>query len=211
MWWTSKGVEDLIFQHFDLVEQTLVNCNDAIERHLDGDHEAADGLARTAGRLEGEADDVRRRVQGLLLEGALLPESLQDLWGFIEEVDQLADTGEALLDFVLLQRVEIPTEIRPAITEISEHTKTLLAELKGGLKKLFSSLQDVPDHTRRVEELEHTIDELEREAVRRTFTLDVELAHKTQVRELLKILTDISDIGEDVSDLLELAVARRRL
>lgn len=211
MWWTSKGVEDLIFQHFDLVEQTLIHVGEAIERHLDGDHEAADKLARKAGRLEGEADDVRRRVQSLLLEGALLPESLQDLWSFIEHVDQLADTGEALLDFVLLQRVAIPDEVRPAITEILEHTEDLLDELKRALELLFSSLADVPKRTRRVEKLEHTIDDIEREAVRTTFALDMELAHKTQVREMLMILTDISDIGEDVSDLLELAVARRRL
>lgn len=204
-------MEKLIFQHFSLVEDTLEACGESIKRHLDGDTAGADQLARRAGQLEGEADDVRRQVESLLLKGALLPESLQDLWDFIEHVDKLADRGEALLDFVLLQRVEIPPEVQPAITQINELTHELIDELRLALQLLFKNLTDVPNHTRRVEELEHEIDGLEREAVRKAFDLDMELARKTQIRELLMILTDISDQGEDVSDLLELAVARRRL
>ncbi|MFB6286975.1 MAG: DUF47 domain-containing protein [Candidatus Bipolaricaulia bacterium] len=211
MWWRSKDVEELIFQHFSLVEQTLEASSEAIRQHLDGDDAGADRLAQKAGRLEGEADDVRRHVESLLLKGALLPESLQDLWDFIEQVDKLADRGEALLDFVLLQRVEIPADLQPYVDEISGLTDQLIDELRDALKLLFENLTKVPDHTRRVEELEHEIDGLEREAVRRAFGLEVELAHKTQIRELFMILTDISDQGEDVSDLLELAVARRRL
>lgn len=204
-------MEDLIFQHFSLVEQTLEATSEAIRQHLHDDDAGADRLAQKAGRLEGEADDVRRRVESQLLKGALLPESLQDLWDFIEHVDKLADRGEALLDFVLLQRVEIPVDIQPYVHEISGLTDQLVDQLREALKLLFENLSAVPERTRRVEELEHEIDGLEREAVRRVFDLDMELAHKTQIRELLMILTDISDQGEDVSDLLELAVARRRL
>lgn len=211
MWWRSKAVEEHIFQHFSLVEQTLEACGQSIRKHLDGDTAGADRLAQKAGRLEGDADDVRRRVESLLLRGALLPESLQDLWDFIEHVDKLADRGEALLDFVLLQRVAIPEDIQPYISEISDLTDKLIDELRRAMKLLFEDLSSVTEHTRRVEELEHEIDGLEREAVRKTFDLELELAHKTQIRELLMILTDISDQGEDVSDLLELAVARRRL
>jgi len=211
VWWRSQDVEKLIFQHFSLVEDTLEACGESIKRHLDGDTASADQLAQRAGQLEGEADDVRRQVESLLLKGALLPESLQDLWDFIGHVDKLADRGEALLDFVLLQRVEIPPDIQPAIAEINGLTNELIDELRLALQLLFQNLTDVPNHTRRVEELEHEIDGLEREAVRKAFDLDIELARKTQIRELLMILTDISDQGEDVSDLLELAVARRRL
>lgn len=193
------------------MEQTLEACAESIGYHLDDDTARADEVARRAGQLEGEADDVRRQVESLLLKGALLPESLQDLWDFIEHVDKLADRGEALLDFVLLQRVEIPPDIQPAIVEINELTNELIDELRLALQLLFKNLTEVPTHTRRVEELEHEIDGLEREAVRKAFDLDIELARKTQIRELLMILTDISDQGEDVSDLLELAVARRRL
>ncbi len=193
------------------MEQTLEACAESIGYHLDDDTARADEVAQRAGQLEGEADDVRRQVESLLLKGALLPESLQDLWDFIEHVDKLADRGEALLDFVLLQRVEIPSEVQPAIAEINALTNELIDELRQALKLLFEKLDQVPEHTRRVEELEHEIDGLEREAVRKAFDLNIELARKTQIRELLMILTDISDQGEDVSDLLELAVARRRL
>lgn len=210
-WWKSKDVEDRIFQHFNLVERALLKCEEALEKYLEGDLEQADAFAVEAGALEGEADDVRRNVESMLLRGAMLPESLQDLWEIIERIDKLADVGEAMLDFALLQRVEIPAAIRSTIEDVFEKSVETLQELKSALQVLFQDLGRVPEHTRRIEELEHEVDTLEREAIRELFSSDVELARKVQVREFITILTDISDRAEDVSDLLELAVARRAL
>lgn len=209
-WWKSREVEERIFQHFDLVESTMLKSQESLLRYLDGDEAQATELARETGRLEGEADDVRREVESLLIQGAMMPASLQDLWEIIERIDKLADTAEAMLDYTLLQQVEIPSEIHGLIHDIYDRSIDVIQELNQALKHLFQDFEKTLDHTVRIENLEHHIDEFEHDAIRETFALDIELAHKMQIRNFIMILTDISDEAEDVSDLLELAVARRR-
>ena len=209
--WRSKRAEELIFQHFSKVKETLLKSQEALLAYLQGDLQQAETLAQEASYLEGRADDIRREVEAQLLGGAFLTYSRQDLWTIIERVDKLADVGEAMLYFLLLQRVEVPKELKPLIEEILEKSFTIVAELEEALHQLFHDIERVPEHTQRVERLEHEIDEIERRAIKQLFELPLELAHKTLVRDFIAILTDISDQGEDVSDLLELAVARRRI
>ncbi len=208
-WWRSKRAEELIFQHFSKVEETLLKSREALLAYLRDDVEQAEKLAQEASFLEGRADDIRREVEAQLLGGAFLTYSRQDLWAIIERVDKLADVGEAMLYFLLLQRIEIPQGLRPLIEEILEKSLRIVEELKTALHELFHDIEEVSRHTQQVERLEHEIDEIERRAIKRLFELELELAHKTLVRDFIAILTDISDQGEDVSDILELAVARR--
>lgn len=209
-WWKSKDVEERIFQHFDLVESTLLKAQESLVCYLNGDHEQAETLARDTGRLEGEADDVRRDVESLLIQGAMMPASLQDLWDIIERIDKLADTAEAMLDYMLLQQVVIPVDLHQSIRDVYANSIEVIDELSQALRHLFEDFEETLLHTERIEELEHRIDDIEHDAVRQVFAMDLELAHRMQIRNFIMILTDISDEAEDVSDLLELAVARRR-
>jgi len=211
LWWKSKEVEERIFQHFNRVEATLIKGREALEAYLRGELERAEALAQEASDLESQADGVRRQVEAQLLSGALLADSRQDLWEIIERVDKLADVGEAMLYFLLLQRVEIPEKLKPLIETIYAKTLELIEALKEAIHLLFRNLEELPRYTERVEQLEHEIDTLERRAVQEIFASEMELAQKTLIRDFIMILTDISDRGEDVSDLLELAMARRRI
>ena len=211
-WRKQKEIEALVLEHLGHVDATLQAFAQSLNAYLgEGDIETADRLALETHRAEGRADDARRRIETQLLSGSLLPTSRRDILQIIEQVDRLANAAEEILDYLLLQRVQVPEEIMPEIAEIGEQSSNAFAEVKKAVAGLFRKVDDALEHTKAIEHLEGEVDHLERVATKRLFELDIELAQKLQVSGFIQRLVRLSDRAEDLSDLIELIVAARRV
>jgi len=211
-WRKQKEIERLVLEHLGYVDLTLQSFSKSLSAYLsDTDVETADRFALETHRSEGQADDVRRRIETQLLSGSLLPTSRRDILQIIDQVDRLANAAEEILDYLLLQRVEVPQEIMPQILEIGEETGKVFVEVKAAVSSLFHRLDDALEHTKAIEQLEGKVDHLEREAIKQLFELEIELAHKLQVSGFVQRLVRLSDRAEDLSDLVELIVAARHI
>jgi predicted phosphate transport protein (TIGR00153 family) len=211
-WRKQKEIETLVLEHLGHVDATFEAFAQSLSAYLrDGDTEAADRLALETHRAEGRADDARRRIETQLLSGSLLPTSRRDILQIIEQVDRLANAAEEILDYLLLQRVQVPAEIMPEIEEIAERSNAVFAEVKEAVTALFRNVNQAVVHTKAIEQLEGDVDHLERVAVKRLFELDIELAHKLQISGFIQRLVRLSDRAEDLSDLIELIVAARHI
>jgi len=211
-WKKQKEIETLVLEHLGHVDATFRAFSKSLEAYLgDGDLETADREALETHRAEGRADDVRRRIEMQLLSGSLLPTSRRDILQLIEQVDRLANAAEEILDYLLLQRVDVPSEIMPQIDEIAERSNEVFAEVDGAITALFHDVDQAVVHSKAIEQLEGDVDHLERVAMKRLFELDIELARKLQVSGFIQRLVRLSDRAEDLSDLIELVVAARHV
>jgi len=211
-WRKQKEIETLVLEHLGHVDATLQAFSQSLNAYLgEGDVETADKFALETHRAEGRADDVRRRIEAQLLSGSLLPTSRRDILQVIEQVDRLANAAEEILDYLLLQRVRVPDEIMPEITEIGVQSNNVFAEVKEAVTSLFEKIDEALEHTKNIEHLEGEVDHLERRATKRLFALDIELARKLQISGFIQRLVRLSDRAEDLSDLIELIVAARRV
>jgi len=211
-WKKQKEIEALVLEHLGHVDATLQAFGHSLDAYLrSGDVDTADKFALETHRAEGRADDARRRIEAQLLSGSLLPASRRDILQVIEQVDRLANAAEEILDYLLLQRVRVPDEILSEITEIGEQSDRTFAEVKEAVRGLFENVDEALVHTKRIEHLEGEVDHLERKATKRLFGLDIELAMKLQVSGFIQRLVRLSDRAEDLSDLIELIVAARRV
>jgi len=211
-WRKQKEIETLVLEHLGHVDATLQAFAQSLNAYLsEGDIETADRLALETHRAEGRADDARRRIETQLLSGSLLPTSRRDILQIIEQVDRLANAAEEILDYLLLQRVQVPEEIMPEIAEIGEQSGNAFTEVKKAVTGLFRNVDEALEHTKAIEHLEGEVDHLERVAIKRLFELDIELAQKLQVSGFIQRLVRLSDRAEDLSDLIELIIAARRV
>jgi len=211
-WKKQKEIEALVLEHLGHVDATLQAFTHSLDAYLrNGDVDTADKFALETHRAEGRADDARRRIETQLLSGSLLPTSRRDILQLIEQVDRLANAAEEILDYLLLQRVQVPDEIMPEITEIGEQSNRTFTEVKEAVTGLFQNVDEALVHTKRIEHLEGEVDHLERKATKRLFGLDIELARKLQVSGFIQRLVRLSDRAEDLSDLIELIVAARHV
>lgn len=211
-WKKQKEIESLVLEHLGHVDATLEAFAKSLHAYLhDADLETADRYALETHRAEGRADDARRRIEARLLSGSLLPTSRRDILQIIEQVDRLANAAEEILDYLLLQQVRVPDEILPEIVEIGEQSNRAFAEVKLAVTCLFERIDQALEHTKAIEHLEGEVDHLERKATKRLFGLDIDLARKLQISGFIQRLVRLSDRAEDLSDVVELIVAARRV
>ena len=211
-WKKQQEIEKLVFEHLDRVEESLQYFIQSLNAYVQaGDVEEADRLALETHKSEGQADDVRRRVETQLLTGALMPTSRRDILQLVEQVDRLANAAENALDHLLLQRIEIPDAMRPGIIEITAKTEIIFSHVKGAISNLFKKMETALEHTAQIELIEGEIDHIERKTLKELFELDLTLAHKLQVNSFIRSAVELSDRAEDLSDHIELMVAQKHL
>ena len=211
LWGKQKKIEALVIKHLDKVVETLDHFQDSLYSYLGGDIDQADRLALATHRAESSADDIRRDVEAELLGGALLAPSRRNILEIIERVDSLANAGEAALDYIMLQHIEIPNEIKEQLHSIGEKTGEISREVKQAMQMMFDDIGHVSEHTKAIEIKEGEIDRLERDAIKIVFEMDIGLAEKLQLRGMIEQLVEISDRAEDLSDRIDIVVVERKL
>jgi len=204
----SDRVGEVLGQHLALVEETVQAMARGIAAQLEGaPWEVLEELNVDTHRRESRADDVRREAELLLVKGALLASTRRYLLDIVEGVDQLANSAEHTLDFLVLQRILVPDILHPLIREMIQVTLEQVGDLKGAIVALLGRDRDAVRRAAEVERKESRVDELLRRGILRLFSTDLPLAEKILNREFLEKLAALSDRAEDVSDLVVMAVA----
>jgi len=212
LWKKQREIEALVFEHLEFVEASLRHFISALTAYVaEEDIEKADAFALETHKAEGQADDVRRRVEMQLLSGALMPASRRDILQIVEQVDRLANAAENALDHLLLQQIQLRAELRPALLEITSKTETIFGHVKGAISSLFHEMDEALEHTRAIERIEGEIDRIERRVLRDLFELDIDLAWKLQMNNFIRSVVELSDRAEDLSDHIELMVAQKHI
>ena len=211
LWGKQKKIEALVIKHLDQVVETLDNFQDSLFSYLNGDMDQAEHLALATHQAESRADDIRREVEAQLLGGALLAPSRRNILEIIERADGLANAGEEALDYIMLQHVYVPDEIKELLHGIGEKTGEISREVKLAMQLMFDDINHVTEHTKAIEIKEGEIDRLERDAIKLVFGMDISLAEKLQLRGMIEQLVETSDRAEDLSDRIDIMVAERRM
>ncbi len=199
---------EVLGQHLALVEETVQAMARGIAAQLEGaPWEVLEELNVDTHRRESRADDVRREAELLLVKGALLASTRRYLLDIVEGVDQLANSAEHTLDFLVLQRILVPDILHPLIREMIQVTLEQVGDLKGAIVALLGRDRDAVRRAAEVERKESRVDELLRRGILRLFSTELPLAEKILNREFLEKLAALSDRAEDVSDLVVMAVA----
>ena len=83
--------------------------------------------------------------------------------------------------------------------------------VRSAAESLFDNIEDVDASIVKTEELENLEDSHERAMIKKLFNMDITLAEKRQLRELILTIGDIADTAEDCSDRIEIIVLKRRV
>lgn len=211
LWGRQTDIQDLVFDHLELVTQTLEKYKEGIFVWLEEqDLERANELAFETHKLEGEADDLRREIEKELLGGALLARSRSEILTIIERTDKLANAGEATMDFALLQEIRVPENLTSYAKEVVKISLDIMSEVEAALHSLFEEKDITLQHTSAIERKEGEIDGIERDFIQELFQMDLQLAEKILLRQFMENLVELSDRAEDLSDEIEILVATRK-
>lgn len=210
-WGKATQVKELVVQHAKAAEDTVRSMADAMRAYLDGQPwEDMEELSVATHRQEGQADDLQRKTELELAQGALLAGTRQSLLRVVAHEDRMANAAEECLSFLVLQRIRIPELLHPIIKEIVATTVQQSVDLSAAIEGLVEGHEETAKRVEAVDHKEGQVDELERRAISRLFSTDLPLSQKILVRQFVEHLVEISDRGEDVADIILIALATKK-
>jgi hypothetical protein len=198
-------------KHIKAVEETLDSLEQLLETYKKGDTDDLEKVNDIIHERESEADKIRRSMETEMYRGAFLPNFRGDFLGLVENFDRIANRAEGIADHIILTKIVIPDEIINDLIDQFKMSLKTYRSLKDGAEMLFEDLEQAAELVLRTEKLEHDEDSFERNLIKKVYSMDLELAHKNQLRELVMSIGDIADLSEDCSDRIEIVVLKRKV
>jgi predicted phosphate transport protein (TIGR00153 family) len=202
-------VEDLVFRHFEAVQECLQRFERVVDLFLRGDP-AFIPAGREVHESEGQADDLRREITRHLYDGAYAPAFREDYQVLAELVDNVANKAESVVDDLVLEKPAIPDTFHDDVRELVRTTVSAFSALRAGLDALFQDMSEVVKLSGEVSRLEGVVDKMEWDILSRLFELDLDLAQKMLIRDTLRAIGSIADRMENAADRMALMVVKRQ-
>ena len=207
----ENSVFDALNRHMEVVGATLEKFREMMAAYLDEDLEKARELEVQVGRLESEADSLRREIETMLYEGAFLPASRGDYVRLSEEIDQVADAAESAAHTLILAKPKVPLEIREEIMALVDAALETYETLMAGVKNLNVDVNRALEYAKKTEDSEERADELEYDVKKKAFESETISTYAKLIwNQILTKIGDIADRAEDASDQVMLMAIKRR-
>ena len=207
----EQKVIEKLKEHLDCTSELLKKVEEILDQAVVKDWSKVKELMDEIHTLEHKADVIRREMEATLYEGAFLPNFRGDLLNLVEALDKIANRGETVAHQLTLERVDVPSQLASGLRKQIQLGCRAFNTLKDVIANIFEDLDEAAKRISEVEKVEHEEDQIELQLIETIFSLDIPLAHKIQLKQLVLNLGDISDMSEDCSDIVQVIVFKRRV
>ena len=205
----EEKIIDGFYEHLNTISEGLKYLNEFFDSLTSNNPEIIDDKYTNVISNERKADKIRRKIETDMYQGAFLPNFRGDLLGLIESLDKVMNKAETVADILYMQRPNVPPEIFQGMRKQMELSINAYNALSKAIQMLFTSLENVTAYVAEVEKMEHDEDTVEKDLIRKVFMLDLPLASKLELKEVIINIGDIADRAEDSSDRVEIIILKR--
>jgi len=207
----EMAIIQLFNEHLDFISRTLENLEKVFLASQNDDLSSVEIYSEEVRKMESAADAKRREMENSMYQGAFLPNFRGDFLGLAESFDKVANEAENVVDQIVLQHLVIPSELKTDLLKQVQLAAETFEASKEAAVNLFQELSVAEEKIKETERLENTEDSHERALVKKIFEMNLSLAEKRQLRELVLSIGDIANLSEDCSDRMEIIVLKRRV
>jgi predicted phosphate transport protein (TIGR00153 family) len=209
-WHSEKRLQERLEAYLGQVAEGLRRLREIFPKCLDGTLAARSDLQNPVHPFESAADDMRRALEADLISGKLLPDARAEMLALVEAIDRIPNGAEDIVDLFAVQGLSVPAQLHADVGLLLDKSLEASVAMAETVRMLLQDVRRVPDLVAGVDQLESQVDRLERHLLHRLFQLDIELAHKLHLRDLVRNLAGIADKAENVADRVQWMAARRR-
>ena len=162
---------------------------------------------------EDVADKSLRAMIDSLSDGAYLPSTREDLIAIGTSCDKIANKCEYIAKTIVFQRFDFPEEFAQDVVDIFSITKQqfeLLEDTIGMLFQKMSALQMDTSILDNIRALETKVDNIEDKIYTQLFQMNIALAEKMQIANIVEHLCNLADIIEDIADKIHIMLIARK-
>ncbi len=208
---TTKVIEAQLDQFLDILGDTALLYQKGVEDYLAERVEQFETRLQTVCDNEHKADDIRVHIERFLYEHTLIPENRGDVLAILENSDEVLDNmKDSLLQFSI-EMPKIPHELDDLFRLTTKASVDSVENLTMAVRSFFRDLAAVNNYIHKVYFYEREADQLGEKLRRQIFSMDLDLAHKNQLKWFGVHLERISDYAQAVCDRLAIYTIKRQL
>lgn len=211
-WKREKEVRLRLDEYFAAADDALGEFATAMRCYLaEGSNEAFAEAKRRLHAAESRADDLRIDVEKTMYRRMLLPESRGDILGLLEAFDQMPNIADLVTTLILRQRMVIPDRWHEPFGRLVELNTDAYRAVRQCVDALFSRPDAVEPMVQAVDSLESASDKVEWQIITELFESDIDKVDMLMLREIVRLVSDISDSAARVARRMEIIGLKRRI
>ena len=211
----THNIHKLIMAQINDVENCIMKFESFMRAtcSTDTDPEMLRLLCEEVCEQESIADVSLRRMIDSLGNSSFLPSSREEIIEIASTCDRVANKCEAFSKLVMMQKFKFPEGYSDSLLEIMSIIKVQFGLLEKAISKLFDSFGSfLKDHSLldQIREQESKVDDIEKPLYEKTYALDIGLAERMQIANLIEHLCAISDLIENIADKIQIMLVTRK-
>ncbi len=202
--------------HSRQVHECMTRAYDALKVYLQGDLSGFEDYVQEVSELEHAADLISRNVRSHLPKGIIMPIDKFELFLFLKEQDDIADTAEDMLEWLSYKEVDAPEPVKKDIMELFDLCLGIVERLGPIVVAARTFFQtgdeDVRVHIkeaiRELRSKEHDADVFEHEVKKRLFSMQGDPLSTFHLVRLVELIGASADHAENAADILRSMIAK---
>ncbi|HOZ01748.1 MAG TPA: DUF47 family protein, partial [Candidatus Syntrophosphaera sp.] len=197
---TTKFVESQIDTFLDVVSDSALLFQLGVEDYLLGRTAQFEERLNLIRENEKKADDLRVAIERYLYERTLIPENRGDVLAILENTDEVVDNIKDSLMQFSIEMPTIPQDLNDLWLQTTRASTAAVEQLIFAVRSFFRDLGAVNNYIHKVYFFEREADHIGEKLRRQIFSLDIDLALKSQLRWFALHIEQISDYAQAVCD-----------
>lgn len=208
---TQELEEKITFFLLNIIQAGVLYAQAMHAYDKDGINSDFSDLRKKVSALEAENDSYRRAVENDLYAHMILPDMRSDILRLLEGCDKIINKYESNLLVLSVERPVILKELSENLLKMIQTDLECVGSLVSGVKAFFEG-KDVMEYTGRTYQMEHLVDKQALNLKMQVFdNPEISLAHQLQLKAFIYSIEKISDIAEDMADILKIMAVKHTL
>ena len=197
--WIKSNEKEILAILDNLAQKAVETSGELV--NLFGDFENANVYHKKIKKLERDADSLTRSVFAELNKTFITPLDREDIQRIASKTDDVVDFMEGVSGRIMRYNI---SSTPPYILDMAKELFNATKEVEYMISKLknVKSDKNLIDHCRNTSDIEHTIDDLYREAVGKLFETN-DAINIIKLKDIYEALETASDRCVDVADVIE--------
>ena len=208
----NKKLYSQIEEYTEIVEETLGLFSDSMSHYLKNRIDSHfEMLVQKTHESESVADDLRRDIERELYEKSLLPDSREDIFSIVSEVDNIPNKAESILRQIYTQNIVLPETLNEQVWELVQLGVETFKVAREAIMDSLGSMTEIKELVRTIDTNESIGDRLEQKIVYDIFRSDIDRASQMHFRDIILEIGHLLDLAEILSDTITIFTIKRQV
>jgi len=208
----KSKVLDIADRQMTLAIDTVKELEKCVNGALIGNKAEVTSSFERLSLIEHEIDELRRTVFEELTKGSLPSKDREDIMHLVKRLDVMADhVKDSGRSVMVLLEAKVSREIWQQFVEISNNLVTCATTLRRALEKLGTNPSEARDLSRKVDQIEHMVDEkyVETKALLLKHSDRMDSVTLMLLKDLLESMEHVADSCDDTADYIRILTVTR--